>query len=86
MSQKDLQDALEVIRQELADTEKLDAGEVTKLQGIMQEIHKALENRESDEESLSELVSHSARRFEESHPSLTENLGRVADILQQMGF
>ncbi len=86
MSQQDLHDALEVIHRELAQSEHLDAKEVEKLNATIKEIQAALGDRAEDAESLSDRVSSSARRFEESHPVLTENLGRLADILQQMGI
>ena len=86
MSHQDLDEALEVVRRELSRSDHLDADEVEKLKSTMREIKAALDERADDEESLSERVAHSARRFEESHPVLTENLGRLADILQQMGF
>ena len=84
MIQKDLDEALDVVHRELAKSEHLDAEEVEKLKATISEIKTKL--GEEAEESLSERITTSARRFEESHPGLTENLGRVADILQQMGF
>ena len=86
MSHQDLEQALEVVQRELARSEHLDAEEVAKLKATMKEIQSVLGEQASDEASLSERVASSARRFEESHPVLTENLGRIADILQQMGF
>lgn len=86
MNHPDLHEALEVVHRELAQTEHLDAEEVEKLRTTMKEIQAALGERAEDQESLSERITNSARRFEESHPVLTENLGRLADILQQMGI
>ena len=86
MSHQDLEQALKVVQRELARAEHLDAEEVAKLKATMKEIQSVLGEQASDETSLSERVASSARRFEESHPVLTENLGRIADILQQMGF
>ena len=87
MSHQDLEQALKIVQRELARADHLDAEEVTKLKATMEEIQTVLGDRASEEEdSLSERVASSARRFEESHPTLTENLGRIADILQQMGF
>lgn len=86
MSHQDLDEALEVVLRELSRSEHLDADEVEKLKATVKEIKSVLEERANEEESLSELVTSSARRFEESHPVLTQNLGRLADILQQMGF
>lgn len=86
MSQKELNEALEVVHRELSQSEHLDSQEVEKLRATMSEIHAVLGEHGEQEDSLSERVSSSAKRFEESHPVLTETLGRVADILQQMGI
>jgi len=86
MTEQDLQEALDVVHRELLRAEHLDADELEKLKVTMGEIKQVLEERSDAEESLSDRVALSARRFEESHPVLTENLGRLADILQQMGF
>jgi len=86
MSHQDLDEALKVVLRELSQSEHLDADEVEKLKATMKEIEAVLGERADEGESLSERVTNSARRFEESHPVLTENLGRLADILQQMGF
>jgi hypothetical protein len=87
MTHQDLEQALKIVQRELSRAEHLDAEEVAKLKATMEEIQAVLGQQTSEEEeSLSERVASSARRFEESHPILTENLGRIADILQQMGF
>ncbi len=85
MSDKELTEALEVVQRELADSEHLDEGDVEKLRDTMSEIQAVLDQQEEGE-SLSDRVTISARRFEQSHPKLTETLGRIADILQQMGI
>lgn len=85
MSHQELIDALEVVHQELANADHLDSGEVEKLRQTMLEIQSTLQHQ-TGEESLSERISISARKFEESHPVLTKTLGRVADMLQQMGI
>jgi hypothetical protein len=86
MSQKELTDALEVVHQQLSDSDHLDAGEVEQLRATIGEIQAVLDQQGERDASLSDRVAGSARRFEQSHPVLTENLGRIADILQQMGF
>lgn len=91
MRHEELTDALEVVHRQLSesenlDTENLDPEEVEKLRATMTEIQNVLDQQADRGESLSDRVAHSARRFEESHPVLTETLGRVADILQQMGI
>ncbi len=86
MNHKELIDALDVVHRQLAEAEHLDADEVEKLRDTMSEIQAVLDQESERGETLSDRVSISARRFEESHPVLTETLGRVADILQQMGI
>ena len=86
MSQNELNAALEVVHRELTQSDHLDTEEVEKLRATMSEIRSVLDQQTEKEDTLSERVSNSATRFEESHPVLTETLGRVADILQQMGI
>ncbi len=86
MTHEDLVHALEVVHQELSDAEHLDPDEVERLRGTMAEIQTALESQSDESEVLSNRISDSARHFEESHPQLTNTLGRIADMLQQMGF
>jgi hypothetical protein len=85
MSHQELTDALEVVHQQLAESDHLDPGDVEKLRETIGEIQAVLGEQQQDG-SLSDRVSSSARKFEESHPVLTKTLGRVADMLQQMGI
>lgn len=89
MSHDDLLRALEVVHRELNDSEHLDADEVSRLRETMREIQDAIdpEKSENDESvSLTDRISESTHYFEEHHPRLTNTLGRIADMLQQMGF
>lgn len=86
MSHEELTNALETVHRELSETDDLDQEEVERLRQTMHEIQSVLDQREDESASLSERVSASARRFEESHPALTRSLGRIADALQQMGI
>ena len=85
MSHQELIDALKVVHEQLSEADHLDQDDVEKLRQTMDEIQAALVDQEGSE-SLSERISGSARSFEESHPVLTKTLGRVADMLQQMGI
>ena len=89
MSHDDLLRALEVVHRELNDSDHLDADEVARLRETVREIQEAIdpEIADSDESaSLTDRISESRRYFEEHHPRLTNTLGRIADMLQQMGF
>ena len=85
MSHQELTDALNVVHQQLAESDHLDPEDVEKLRETIGEIQAVLGEQPQDG-SLSERVSSAARDFEESHPVLTKTLGRVADMLQQMGI
>ncbi len=85
MSHQELTAALEVVHQQLSEADHLDPHDVEKLRHTMKEIQAAL-SEQRQEASLSEQISSSARKFEESHPVLTTTLGRIADMLQQMGI
>lgn len=85
MSHQELNEALEVVHQELSEAEHLDASEVEKLRATMLEIQATLRDQ-TEAESLSDRITASARELEESHPVLTRTLGRIADMLQQMGI
>ena len=86
MTDQELTEALEAVHEQLAEADHLDPSDVEKLRTTMNEIQGVLERQGEENESLSERVAHSAQRFEESHPVLTDTLGRIADILQQMGI
>ncbi len=85
MSHQELTDALKVVHQQLAESDHLDPEDVEKLRETIGEIQAVLGEQDHDG-SLSDRVAGSARKFEESHPVLTKTLGRVADMLQQMGI
>ncbi|TWU56976.1 hypothetical protein Poly51_28960 [Rubripirellula tenax] len=86
MSHQELTDALASVHRELANADQLDPGDVERLQATMKEIEVAIQQRAKTDTSLSENVTDAATSFEESHPRLTMELGRIADMLQQMGF
>ena len=86
MSHEELTAALDTLHRELSDTENLDREDVVQLQATLAEIQLLLDKKAADADTLHGKVTSSAKKFEESHPVLTESLGRIADILQQMGI
>lgn len=86
MSHDELTTALAALHRQLNSSEDLDSEDLAGLQATMSEIQAVLSESSEQSKTLSGRVSESARRFEESHPVLTESLGRIADILQQMGI
>lgn len=86
MSHKELSDALETVHRELSASEQLDPEDVARLRATMAQIEMALDQQAETTDVLSADVTTAASSFEESHPRLTQTLGRIADMLQQMGI
>lgn len=86
MSHEELRRALDSVHRELSQSRDLDPDEVAQLRTTMHEIQTALGEDEENAPRFSHRVNESARRFEQSHPRLTGMLGRIADMLQQMGI
>lgn len=86
MSHEELTDALKVLHRELTNSEDLDGEDVAHLEATMEQIQTVLEEKSENPETITGRVTTSAKKFEQSHPVLTESLGRIADILQQMGI
>ncbi|MFG0261166.1 MAG: DUF4404 family protein [Novipirellula sp. JB048] len=86
MTRDDLLAALQAVHRELEQTDDLDAADVSRLRQTMAEIQEVLDRSGEEATSFSDQINESARRFEESHPVLTNTLGRIADMLQQMGI
>ncbi|WP_372724865.1 DUF4404 family protein [Novipirellula sp.] len=86
MTREDLLLALQTVHQELENADDLADEDVARLRQTMAEIEAVLGRSDDEESTLSEQISESARQFEKSHPLLTNTLGRIADMLQQMGI
>ena len=86
MSHDDLLQALDLVHRELEESEHLDSAQIARLRATMDDIQTAIAKNTEHAPTLSERVSESATEFETSHPRLTNILGRVADMLQQMGI
>ncbi|TWU22433.1 hypothetical protein Pla52o_34890 [Novipirellula galeiformis] len=86
MTRDDLLAALQIVHQELEQANDLDDADVSRLRQTMSEIQEVLDKSGEETGSFSDQINESARRFEESHPVLTNTLGRIADMLQQMGI
>lgn len=86
MPHAELIEALRTIHHELENNADLDSAEVEKLKLTVKEIEVAIARRDQESLPLGERLNESALHFEETHPQLTLTLGRIADMLQQMGI
>ncbi len=84
--EKALREDLEKLRRELQDGPALDADTRELLGGLAHEIEEAIERSGVAEPTLGDRLRAATERFEESHPSLTAVVGRLADLLSGVGI
>lgn len=82
----ELEATLEQLHQQLAQADSLDSVEREKLQSALEEIKQSLDQQEVSSHSLAKRLQEATEHAQDSYPSLTANLGRVADMLAQMGI
>ena len=81
-----LEETLAQLRDLLANAADLDQSQREKLRQTVTEIQEILDDAEVDSSGLANRLFHAARHFEHSHPTITNTIGRIADILAQMGI
>jgi metal-dependent amidase/aminoacylase/carboxypeptidase family protein len=84
--EKALREDLEKLRRELHEGPELDAETRETLAGLAEEIEEAIERSGGREDTLGERLRAATEHFEESHPSLTAVVGRLADMLSGVGI
>jgi hypothetical protein len=84
---RQLHEALNEVHELLEDTADLQEEDRAELRSAIREIRVALDaGAESDAGSIRERLKAAVERFEESHPRLTEMVGRIADSLAELGI
>ena len=89
MPKEQLNERIQELLDELEKIEPADPAARDRLSHVLHDIRTmvAESELESDEhESLRDRFDEAARQFEESHPTLTAVLGRVADSLANLGI
>jgi hypothetical protein len=83
-----LHDALSEVQDLLETAHELEEQDRADLRSTMREIQEALkdDSGDSDSGSIVSGLRAAVDRFEESHPRLTEVIGRVADALADLGI
>ncbi len=87
-----LRETLRQLHEQLVEADTVDPKVQTLLRNTLEEIHAMLERSRdedagaSDHQSLTDRLSETAKHFEESHPTLAEAVGRVADALSRLGI
>ena len=90
MEKDRLREDLERLHQELARSESVDAVARGLLTDVLHDIEAILEHSEPEtavaDESLIDRLRETTSHFEKSHPTLTELVGRIADLLSRLGI
>ncbi|WDQ15292.1 DUF4404 family protein [Rhodopirellula sp. P2] len=82
----ELDAAIAHLHEQLADIDDLDPAEIERLKTELDEIRETLDEQDVNSATLAERWKTQVEHFRESYPVLTENAGRVADMLAQMGI
>ena len=88
-SPRALREVLDELHEALAAASDLDDEGREALAEVARKIHENLEREErpaGEWQSLRQRLMESVERFEESHPRLTEIVGRVAESLSELGI
>ncbi|MCC9599926.1 DUF4404 family protein [Stieleria sp. JC731] len=83
---KELEEALLQLHATLESINDLEADEAARLRQAAAEISETLDEKDVDSTSLAKLLQGQTDAFKDSHPQLTLTVGRIADILAQMGI
>lgn len=87
MPSQHLREVLEQLRAELERADAVDESSRELLRAVDADIHGVLERSgEQRPESMTERLRETVERFEDTHPALTEAVGRVLDALAKMGI
>jgi len=88
MSEQHLREMLEQLHTELKNTGNIDDRSRELLRAVMDDIRAIVEPTEgaARPEPLGQRLREAVDAFEESHPALTEAVGRVVDALAKMGI
>lgn len=97
VSKEKIEELLRQLHNELAEADNVDAELSEKLRGTAAEIQTALQRQpslpatideapESESTGVIDQLRDAAERFEDSHPTLTNTVGRIADALSQLGI
>lgn len=85
MRQK-LEATLQELHDYLANAKDIDETQAEMLRTALGEIQSTLDSQEVDSSSLAHSLVDRTLSFSETHPTLTNAVGRMADLLSQMGI
>lgn len=81
-----LNETLRTLREQLAAEQSLDAEQIALLRRAADEIEETLDRSDVNSGELAEQMRTDSLSFSETHPVLVQTIGRIADLLSQMGI
>jgi len=81
-----LDETLSDLHEQLSKVDDLDSDQIEMLRSAVTEIQETLDKKDVHTAGLAEQLREATREFSNSHPVLTNTVGRIADLLSQMGI
>ncbi len=81
-----LDSTLKDLHDQLANVEDLDADQIQMLKTALAEINDTLDQQDVSSATLAGSLQEATQQFSGTHPLLTNTIGRMADLLSQMGI
>ena len=82
----EIEEALQKLHSALESSDSLEPDEAERLRRAVDEISSTLDENDVDSATLAKRLQEQTESFQESHPVLTQTVGRIADMLAQMGI
>jgi len=90
MPKQQLRECIQELLDELDQSDAVDADARRRLTALLDEIQRAVEADSEpsgeEDESLTDRLNEATRQFEDSHPTLTRLVGRIAESLSNLGI
>ena len=83
---EELESTIEHLREQLESADNMNADELQELRGALEELTATLDTQDVSSAGLAQTLHEKTESFEESHPILVQTIGRIADMLSQMGI
>lgn len=83
---QNLDQTLGDLHSQLSEVENLQPEEIEMLRKAVAEIQATLDDKEVNTASIAERLKEATQQLEASHPVLTGTIGRVAELLSQIGI
>lgn len=83
---EELESTIDHLRQQLESADSMDDAELQELRNALEELTSTLDHQDVNSAGLAQTLHEKTEAFEESHPILVQTIGRIADMLSQMGI